>query len=80
MFDTLRLESTVLPGNRLELQSPSLPEGQKVEVIVMLSRDPKGHFDSALEFLESLPASSRDRAGWAEYERELEEEREAWDR
>jgi len=34
MQTTLRLEATVLPGHRLEITAPELPEGVKVEVIL----------------------------------------------
>ena len=36
MQTALRMETTVLPGHRLEVSAPELPEGAKVEVIVVL--------------------------------------------
>jgi hypothetical protein len=36
MQPALRLETTVLPGHRLEVSALELPEGAKVEVIVVL--------------------------------------------
>lgn len=36
MHAALRVETTVLPGHRLEISAPDLPEGGKVEVIVRL--------------------------------------------
>jgi hypothetical protein len=36
MLSALRLEATVLPGNRIEVSAPELPEGAKVEVIVLI--------------------------------------------
>ncbi|MCI0459510.1 MAG: hypothetical protein L0Z62_21375 [Gemmataceae bacterium] len=36
MQTALRMETTVLPGHRLEISAPELPEGAKVEVIVVL--------------------------------------------
>jgi hypothetical protein len=35
MQTALRIETTVLPGHRLEISSPELPEGARVEVIVV---------------------------------------------
>ena len=61
MQTTLRLETTVLPGHRLEVSAPELPEGARVEVIVVLPAKAKPQFGSALEFLESLPPGPRDR-------------------
>jgi hypothetical protein len=36
MQAALRVETTVLPGHRLEVSAPELPEGVKVEVIVLV--------------------------------------------
>lgn len=80
MQAALRLETTVLPGHRLEISAPELPEGAKVEVIVVLPEKPQRQFASALEFLESLPPGPRAFPTWEEYERHLQEEKDSWDR
>ena len=80
MQKTLRLETTVLSGHRLEISDPKFPEGAKVEVIVVLPDKQKSKFGSALEFLESLPPGPRAFKTWEEYEAHLREERDAWDR
>lgn len=80
MQSTLRLETTVLPGHRLEVHSPDLPEGATVEVIVVLPKRAALAFDSALDFLESLPPGPRAFPTWEEYDRHLREERDAWER
>jgi hypothetical protein len=80
MQAALRLETTVLPGHRLEVSAPELPEGVKVEVIVVLPGKPEPRFGSALEFLESLPRGPRAFNTWEEYEQHLREERNSWDR
>jgi hypothetical protein len=80
MQAALRMEATVLPGHRLEITAPELPEGAKVEVIVVLPEQPKQSFGSALEFLESLPPGPRAFPTWEEYERHLQEEKDSWDR
>jgi hypothetical protein len=80
MQTALRLETTVLPGHRLEVSAPELPEGAKVEVIVVLLGKPEPRFGSALEFLESLPPGPRAFKTWEEYEQHLQEERDSWDR
>jgi hypothetical protein len=80
MQTALRMETTVLPGHRLEVSAPELPEGVKVEVIVVLPGKPEPQFGSALEFLESLPPGPRAFKTWEDYERHLQEERDAWDR
>ena len=80
MQTTLRLETTILPGHRLEVTAPELPDGVKVEVIVVLPGKPQPQFGSALEFLESLPSGPRAFKTWEEYEQHLREEKDAWDR
>ena len=80
MPTTLRMETTVLPGHRLEVSAPELPEGAKVEVIVVLPEAAPAPFGSALEFLESLPPGPRAFKTWEEYERHLQEERDSWER
>jgi hypothetical protein len=80
MRKVLRLEATVLPGHRLEVSAPELPEGAKVEVIVLLPEQPGPHKMSVLEFLESLPPGPRAFKTWEEYEQHLREEKDAWER
>jgi len=80
MQAALRMETTILPGHRLEISAPELPEGAKVEVIVVLPGKPEPQFGSALEFLESLPPGPRAFKTWEEYEQHLREERDSWDR
>jgi hypothetical protein len=80
MQTALRTETTVLPGHRLEISAPELPEGARVEVIVVLPDKPEPRFGSALEFLESLPPGPRAFKTWEEYEQHLREERNSWDR
>ena len=80
MQSALRTETTILPGHRLEITAPELPEGARVEVIVVLPEQAKPQFGSALEFLESLPTGPRAFSTWEEYERHLKEEKESWER
>ena len=80
MQPALRLETTVLPGHRLEVSAPELPEGVKVEVIVVLPEQPEPRRVSMLEFLESLPPGPRAFPTWEEYEKHLREEKNAWER
>jgi hypothetical protein len=80
MQTALRMQTTVLPGHRLEISAPELPEGAKVEVIVVLPEKPQPHRMSVLEFLESLPPGPRSFPTWEEYEKHLQEEKNAWER
>ena len=80
MRTAIRIETKVLPGKRIEISAPELPEGATVEVLVMVPENPSLRLRSALEFLESLPSGPRAFPTWEEYEQHLEEERNAWDR
>ncbi len=80
MQTALRMETTVLPGHRLEVTAPELPEGARVEVIVVLPQRSEPQFDSALEFLESLPPGPRAFKTWEEYDQHLRKEKDSWDR
>ena len=80
MQNALRMETTVLPGHRLEISDPELPEGAKVEVIVVLPQKQERRRISMLEFLETLPPGPRAFPTWEEYERHLQEEKNAWER
>jgi hypothetical protein len=82
MQTVLRLKTTVLPGNRLEMTAPELPEGAKVDVTVVFAGEQKLQFVSALDFLESLPPAPSPRCfpTWDEYERHLQAEKDAWER
>lgn len=80
MQTTLRLETTILPGHRLEITNQDLPDGARVEVIVVVPGKLGAPFPSALEFLESLPVGPRAFKTWDEYEKHLREGRDSWDR
>ena len=82
MQAALRIETTILPGHRLEISSPELPEGAKVDVIVVLPEKSTPARRSMLDFLESLPSEPSPRCfpTWEEYERHLQEEKNAWER
>jgi hypothetical protein len=80
MQTALRLETTVLLGHRLEVSAPELPDGVKVEVIIVLPDEPETPRISMLEFVESLPSGPRAFPTWEEYERFLREEKNSWER
>ena len=83
----IRFTARVQPGKRVEFSSPEFEEGEDVEVIVlkacpavpshnMKPPEPQG----ILEWLQSLPSSNLAREDWERIERELKEEKDAWDR
>jgi hypothetical protein len=84
MQAALKLTTRVLPGSRIEFTAPELIEGDEVEVFVALPRStsnpPTRVFSSAAEYLDSLAPISRSLEEWAEIEREIQQEKSAWDR
>jgi hypothetical protein len=82
MQAALKLRTRVLPGSRIEVTAPELPENADVELIVLL---PEGvevprQFKDVVEFLDSLTPVQRTPEEWAEVEREFREERNSWER
>jgi len=80
MPTALRVETTVLPGHRLEISDQQLPEGATVEVIVVLPEKPAFARQSMLEFLKILPPGQLLFKTPEEADRFIREERDAWGR
>ena len=78
MSTTLRLETTVLPGHRLEISAPELPEGARVHVtIIVPTSQPR---TSMLEFLATLPPRPLLFPTPEDANRYIREERGSWER
>jgi hypothetical protein len=73
-----RITTTVLPGGRVEIQTPDLAVGQSVDIVV-IPRSTLEQRKSFYSYLHSLP-SRRTPAEWEQFEREFHAERDAWDR
>ena len=80
MQTEIRVETTVLPGHRVDVSDPDLPEGAKVDVIVRMQENPPQRKMSVLELVQSLPPGPRAYPTWEEYERRLQEEKNSWER
>ena len=80
MQNALRLETTVLPGHRLEVTAPELPEGATVEVIVVLPATQPVRRPSMLEYLATLPPGPLLFKTPEEANRYIQEERDSWER
>ena len=68
-----------LPGHRLEISDPGLPEGATVQVIVLLPEPTATPKRSMLEFLNSLPPGPHLFETPADADRYMREERESWE-
>ena len=81
----IRLTARVLPGKRVEFTAPELTEGADVDIFVALPQEiappaaPDKQYVSALDFIASLPPSTLTAADWERIERELQEEKNAWE-
>ncbi len=73
----IQFQTTVLPGHRIEVSSPDLPEGSPVIVLVVLGETaiPKRRLS---EILAGYPGGQLFRTG-EEVDAYLREERDAWD-
>jgi hypothetical protein len=80
MQSALHTTTKVLPGNKIEINAPELPEGTSVEVFLVLPVPPEPRHRSVLEFLDSLPAGPRSSKTWTEIEQRIQEERDSWER
>jgi hypothetical protein len=79
MQTALRMETTILPGHRLEISAPELPEGARVEVIVVLPVVPPPRRLSMLEYLATLPPGPLLFQTPEDANRYLQDERDAWE-
>jgi hypothetical protein len=81
MQAALRLKTRVLPGGRIEVTDPELPENADVELIVMFSEEAQAprQFKDVVEFLDSLTPVQRTPEEWAQVERDSQQERNSWD-
>ncbi|MCS6830585.1 MAG: hypothetical protein RMM08_02440 [Armatimonadota bacterium] len=79
METALRLRTRVLAGHRIEIVDPELPEGDSVEVIVLINKtEPRP--TTLYEVLTAQPPRGTPLAApsWEEYDRLLQQEREEW--
>ncbi len=80
MARTYRLQATVLPGHRIEVTTPDVEVGRRVEVIVLAELGEPVAVESWQRLLDRLPARARTEAEWREIDRQFAAERDAWDR
>jgi hypothetical protein len=76
MTRTIEIKTTVLPGSRIEITDPGLPEGREATVLITLYDEP-GH----RSFRENLGGYGGGRlfASAQEVESYLTEERDSWE-
>lgn len=79
METALRLRTQVMSGHRIEIVHPQLPEGDSVEVIVLVNQS-ELQKTTLYEVLTSQPPRETPLAvaSWEEYDRLLQQERDEW--
>lgn len=75
----LHVKTRVLPGQRVEIATPGLAEGERVDVFLVVERPAGSQPRSALDVIKSLQGH-RSFSSAEEVDRYLDEERNAWDR
>jgi hypothetical protein len=78
--DALHRTAEVQAGHRIEILVPELPEGQRVDVILVPRSPESPPVPSLLEFLDRLPPGPRSAPSWDDLERQFQEQRNQWDR
>lgn len=80
MSTVIRTTATVLPGGRIELAAPGLPEGRTVtvEVTVTDPAAPPAPVGIA-DWIASLPPTKTPEE-WEQFERDFRAERDSWER
>jgi hypothetical protein len=79
MESALHVSTTVLRGNKIEIEAPGLKEGDPVDVFVFPAESAQSPRTSALDIIESLKGH-RLFPSVEDVDRYLRQEREAWDR
>ena len=79
MQSALQMETTILPGHRLEITAPELPEGATVHVIVLMPETPRPARRSVLDILNSLPPGPLLFPTPEDADRHMREERDSWE-
>ena len=84
MQTALRVSTRVLSGHRVEIVAPELTDGEAVDVFVVmpgLASSPEAKERTSIwELIKTLPPGPRSAPTWEEIERNLQEDRDSWDR
>lgn len=70
MESALRISTNILPGKRIEITSPELPEEGRVDLIVLLPEQPAKSV-GVLDYIDTLPVRERSAEYWAARERDV---------
>jgi hypothetical protein len=78
-MSSIHKRTVVLPGGQVVLSVPELAAGEMLDVTLTTIQPTIERRQAFLQHLKSLPVS-RSAEEWREYEREMQAERDAWER
>ena len=79
MQSALRVQTTILPGGRIEISNPQLRSGENVELIILLpSTVPTTKKRSALDIIREAPGHRLFKSA-EDVDHYLREERDSWE-
>jgi hypothetical protein len=80
IFMSLKIQTIVGPGGKIELHAPGFQPGQRVELVIETIGVPSETSPADfLNWLETQPRQQRSAEEWAALDAELRAERDAWD-
>lgn len=79
MPSEIHVRTTVLPGSRIEISTPGLPEGLPVDITLHYDA-PLAKAGGVVALLDTLPPGPRSASSWAALDGEFQAERDAWGR
>ena len=79
MESAMRIKTRVLPGKKIEVTSPSLVEGEQVEVFIVFPDAAHGRRRSVMDIIETTSPPEVFKTA-DDADRHLERERNSWDR
>ncbi len=80
MATAVKLKSVVLRGNRVEFTVPELPEGAEVDITISVCAPSRPRTRSVLDIVKARPPSGLSEDDWRRIERDLQDDRDSWDR
>ncbi|MFM2061179.1 MAG: hypothetical protein RLZZ507_849 [Cyanobacteriota bacterium] len=78
MQEALHITTKVLPGNKIEISVPNSAIGDTVDIFVILPEKPTSKRRSIIELIEQIRSKQTFRSA-EDIDKQLQEEREAWD-
>ena len=78
MKSALHVKTSVMPGGKIEVTDQALPDGEEVEVIVLLPEPETAARRSVMDILAEAPGHRQFKTK-ADVDVYLQQEREAWD-